>query len=1060
MKKKIAIIALIAISNLANAQLNENQNEFIKVNKNNLLNDEKRFQENKILVFGNFNYYNKNSRHSKSYKKKGTVNPPLRPIGEYKPLTPEVDPLRPIGEYKPLTPEVDPLRPIDKYEPITPTVPPIYKPEIIIWEDGKDITGTSYTLTHDVTTNTNDGLKTIGGEIINEATITVAGEWKYGMKVENGGNGINNGIINASKGVRAIDGGKIINNGLISLTEPNISKVGMQADTSGVVVNEETGVIEIESNGGIWDSGMKTVDGIAKNKGEIILSGGGSIKDGMFAIGNGTIINEETGIIEINSDDGDSYGMNADDDSTAVNEGKITLNGHGIGMTAGDRGVVTNKGRIILNGDGNTTFGMYATGNGTIINEEKGIIEVLNSGDDGSYGLIAHDDSTAINKGTININSKNGIYDSGMYVDGTGIATNEGTINMNGGSYGMNAKDSGTIINEEKGIIEIKDGIWTYGMSVENGIAINKGKIVFNDGYTGKVGMIAIDSGTVTNENIIEINAMNGVGMRANNTSTAINKGTININGDNGIGIEINSGATGINDDLGVINLNANDGIGIKVDGVGSSYVNNGDINIASGTTGNQKIVLSGGATFSNSGSIVTEGEFNTDKMGNGQFIMSDGGSLEAETIKGDIYASGALAMGGYDDIYSTYKMLKTTNLEGEIISNSAMFNADFTENADENGFYDVVLDRKDFNAIVSNEELGKILEDNYEENGDKFKENYYDALKLVTTEKGLNKAAEDSYGMSYYPTLAKQTFEIINDSNQVIVNNVIDNVKYREVDETIAIAGVNVTRLENDSYNDISGYDTDLYSVYLGAEKQLSKNTRIGGIITIGKSDTESKENEGGPREDYYYQGNLYLTYENDERLKFTSMVFGGITDTALERTLAFGSLNETMTDDINNYYLGINNEVSKKYYFNGNYIKPKFEINFTYMMQDDISESGDQGLEIDGVNSISLETGIGLALGRDFYLENRSKINLEGSVTGYAELGDPYKDLDSTFNTLSTDKVKIDGYNNDDFYGEILMGGSYETEDLLTIYTKVGYRIGNDFEGFVGNIGLNYLF
>jgi len=328
-----------------------------------------------------------------------------------------------------------------------------------------------------------------------------------------------------------------------------------------------------------------------------------------------------------------------------------------------------------------------------------------------------------------------------------------------------------------------------------------------------------------------------------------------------------------------------------------------------------------------------------------------------------------------------------------------------------------------------------------------------------MTVEKGIDRAAKDSSGTSYYPTLAKQTFEIMSDSNQVIFNNVIDNVKYREVNEIIAIAGVNVTRLESDSES-ISGYDTDLYSVYLGVEKQLSNNNRIGGIITIGKNDTEFTDTEDGSREDYYYQGNLYYIYENYERLKFVSMFFGGVTDTSLERTLIFENLNETMKDDINNYYLGVNNELSKKYYYNQNYIKPKFEINLAYMMQNDISESGGQGLEIDSVNSISIETGIGLALGRDFYLENRSKINLEGSVTGYVELGDPYKDLDSTFNTLSTDKVKIDGYYNDDFYGDISIGGSFETDDLLTIYTKVEYRIGDDLEGVVGNIGLNYLF
>lgn len=326
-----------------------------------------------------------------------------------------------------------------------------------------------------------------------------------------------------------------------------------------------------------------------------------------------------------------------------------------------------------------------------------------------------------------------------------------------------------------------------------------------------------------------------------------------------------------------------------------------------------------------------------------------------------------------------------------------------------------------------------------------------------MTAEKGIDRTTKDSYGTFYYPALAKQTFEIIRDSNQVIFDNVIDNSKYREVNEIIAIVGVNGTRLESDS-DSISGYDTDLYSVYLGIEKQLSNNNRVGGIITIGKNDTEFTDVES--REDYCYQGNLYYIYENYDRLKFVSMFFGGITDTSLERTLMFENFNETMTDDINNYYLGINNELSKKYYYNQNYIKPKFEVNFAYMMQNDISESGGQGLEIDGVNSISVETGIGLALGRDFYLENRSKINLEGSVTGYVELGDPYKDLDSTFNILSTDKIKIDGYNNNNFYGDISVVGSYETDDLLTIYTKVEYRIGNDLEGLVGNVGLNYLF
>lgn len=62
-------------------------------------------------------------------------------------------------------------------------------------------------------------------------------------------------------------------------------------------------------------------------------------------------------------------------------------------------------------------------------------------------------------------------------------------------------------------------------------------------------------------------------------------------------------------------------------------------------------------------------------------------------------------------------------------------------------------MDRKDFNTIVSNEEIVETLEDNYEGDGNELKEDCYDVLKLALTEKGLDKAVEDSYGTSYYPT-------------------------------------------------------------------------------------------------------------------------------------------------------------------------------------------------------------------------------------------------------------------------------------------------------------------
>ncbi|WP_156877389.1 autotransporter outer membrane beta-barrel domain-containing protein [Psychrilyobacter atlanticus] len=898
-----------------------------------------------------------------------------------------------------------------------------------------------------------------GSTGINEKGATISNTGAYGMNISGIGIGTNKGAISntGNYGMNVVEAGSTgINE--VGATISNTGNYGMNI-SRGIGTNKGT----ISNDG---DDGMRIyATSIGINEKDATISNNGD--DGMNIIYGGTGTNKGT-----ISNDGD-YGMYiAEVGSTGINEVGATIsNTRDYGMLIEKAGVGINKGTISNTGNN----GMTISGS-TGINEEGAIIS--NTGDygmkisggtgtnkgaisnDGDYGIyITGSGSTGINEVGATISN---VGDYGIEITSGGTGTNKGIIS-NDGDYGMHIVRA-TGINEEGATIS---NTGSYRMHIERGgTGINNGDL--DDGSDNYIVMRASSSDSFgKNTGTIDINYSNSIAMNGVLGGSLLNEGTININGDNGVGMYINGGGTATNESGGIINLNSTNGIGIYATGKGSKVVNNGEINLSGNSTdgdktddkGNRNIVLEDGATFLNSGVFRSDGNINFDEMGDGKFIMSSGGTVEADKIEGDIYASGALAMGGYDDVYSTYKMLETNELDGNIISNSAMFDAHFTDNADDNGFYDVVLDRKDFNTIVSNEEIGEILEDNYEDNGNELKEDYYDALKLVSTEKGLDKAVEDSYGMSYYPTLAKQTFEIVNDSNQVIVDNVINNERVRRVGETIAIAGVNTTRLENDSHDNASGYDTDLYSVYLGAEKQINKNTRIGGILTIGKGDTDLNDIKGS-REDYYYQGNVYFTYENEDRLKFTSMIFGGMTDTSLDRTLAFGSLYETMEDDINNYYVGLNNELSKKYYFGQNYIKPKFELNFTYMMQDDISESGDQGLEIDGVNSVSVETGLGLALGRDFYMDNGSKFNIEGSVTGYAELADPYKDLDSTFNTLSTDKVKIDGYNNDDFYGDIMIGGSYETKNSLKLYTKIGYRIGNDSDGPIGNIGFNYLF
>ena len=689
-----------------------------------------------------------------------------------------------------------------------------------------------------------------------------------------------------------------------------------------------------------------------------------------------------------------AIGMGSNQPGSEAINEGIIRNTGAIGMRALNDSEAINRGTIENGGE----YGMIAVNGGKVTNEEGGIIE--NNGPNGMGSSFSG--SEAINRGII----------------------------RNSEDFGMYSLGGGTVINEEMGRIE---NIGNYRMLAfdSDSEAINRGTL--NTRFGGYIVMLGNEGATITNEGTIDVNHNNGIGMRAINGATAIN-------------------ASG-----GVINLNGSNDIGMNADGTGSEAINQGTINLGGGLN-NQIFLATNGGTFTNAGTINSVGALSFNDMGDGRFIMADGGTLEAESLEGDFYASGDLATGGYEDEYSTDGAIRTDNIEGDIISDSYMFDAELTEQ-DNDGYYDIVLTKKDFSTLVENEQLGRILEDSYEDNGDKLKLNYYDALKLISSQEIFEGAVESSYGMNFYPTIAKQNFDVVRSSNRVISDNVLKLDNDLEIGEVVVIGGGSYDLLEENFESGLKEYDLSLYNVYFGAEKQLNKDISLGGILTLGKIDADYNES-GYFRDGYQYQTNIYLRYENDEKLKFTSVLFGGMIDSDIERSLSFEDLHEKMEDSTKDYYVGLNNKLSKRYDIGKNYIEPALEFNITYMMQDDISESGDYGVKIDGVNSTSIETGLGITFGRDIFLLNGNKINLETSAMGYIELGDPYKDLESSFNVLSDEKVKIDGYEGSDYYGDLRIRGSYTTSKLFTLYAEGSYRIESNGDGWGGKVGFIYRF
>lgn len=888
----------------------------------------------------------------------------------------------------------------------------------------------------------NGGLKIEEGALgINNNLIQSKGQ--AGISVSGIGSfGINNGVIENEKrnGIATNDGATSINNGIIR----NKDYFGMQASGEGsVAINNEKGIIENTGNRGLVASNS----GVARNFG--LVNNGKGLS--LYAESNGTVINEETGRVTSSS----KTGIYIKALGTGINKGKIENKNH--------------NGAIVTIG-------------GTFTNEETGVIE--NSGEYGvRVGYVTDGDvkginSTAINKGIIR-NTR----DYGVYVE-------TGKSNFNGNTTIL----SSTFINEESGIIENngKYGVSVKGDATQNigdlkleSHAINKGTIrnkgshgmhtsggIIVNSSTGKIEntgnyrMYGEDYSTVINEGKLAIDGDSQTAIYVDDSSIAINKGEITVNGNNNKAMLAKGGATIINDETGIIKLEGTNGIGLYATGTGSKIENKGTIILSNNNEikgnqenetdakGNTAIKLEAGATFVNSGEFKAEGDLDFSNMGDGKFEISQGGTIEADSIKGNFYASGALTLGSYEDTYSTYRMLKTDKIDGEVKSNSAMFTSKLTEK-NENGYYDIIMERKNFNDILNNNSIANALENSYVQgNSNSKKDKLFDALKLLPTEKALNEATEMTYGNKIYPTIRQQSFDFIKLNNDKIKSNVLSQTNV--TGDIRYIGGVDYSIIDQDSSDSFTGYITKAKGIYLGVDKHLNDSYRVGGIINITDINTNFSNNDR--REDRMYQGTLYGIYDKNNT-NLTSTLFLGKLDGKLNRTISFSTINEKMKGDIDNNYFGLTNQLEHKFDLNYFYIKPKAEANLIVLYQNEINEKGEYGLNIQKESNRSFETGIGFDIGKDIKFNNGVKVSLNQGIMYRYEFADTTKSVDTQLKDVIQDRVKLSENDRKRDSSELVTKLEI-TKNNFGIYGEYKYTISKNQDRQVSTLGLTYKF
>ncbi len=282
------------------------------------------------------------------------------------------------------------------------------------------------------------------------------------IKVDTGSQVVNNGdvdIWNISFAGIWGENSTGINNGNITLSQYDYSSpetsfsepdhMAFLSSSGGSAVNNGTITAKVMEQHSVLNMGSAA--GVADPR---VFNNSVSSMMGMEAYGKGTVLNSESGVIDMHGRG--NIGMLAVDDSAADNAGKITLDTLWVDQndtttlrtdlpssTAIDYGVGMATG---------TNSGGGARSNGVATNQQGGVITVYNAG----AAMAAYGASNmVINQGIINL-EKNGNYDGGL------------GANM---LVGMAVYNRGTAINDKTGVININ---------------VDTGQAFYNDG-TGTI---------------------------------------------------------------------------------------------------------------------------------------------------------------------------------------------------------------------------------------------------------------------------------------------------------------------------------------------------------------------------------------------------------------------------------------------------------------------------------------------------------------------------------------------------------------------------------------------
>ncbi|MGL4801575.1 MAG: autotransporter outer membrane beta-barrel domain-containing protein [Cetobacterium sp.] len=610
------------------------------------------------------------------------------------------------------------------------------------------------------------------------------------------------------------------------------------------------------------------------------------------------------------------------------------------------------------------------------------------------------------------------------------------------------------IIDVERDFIKMEVNGTLVDLTVTDGPLLGLGILSFKNMTEKSVG-VQLNGGKFTNNN-----GTIKVGANSKDTLIGTAYAAIAFEGNNGAQFEINGGKVELDGaSIYATNLTNNSHIVFKGDTSIVSLINGKDVNKALFSNDNTSGHTIEGKLTVNGDLVVTKGnniEISIDENNKlGQLVVNKLQLDENIGVDATKMAEKKLNnLSGENVIVAKDGILGS----GKLISNNYMFDisekrlGQYSENGEE--LIGVDINRKDFNEIVINKELGSILEETYISNIGNQK-GLYSILSQAKNNKEFDNTIKQLTGERNINSLGFQVYNITKELN----NDFYDFSK-----SSLDTNGLNVAYIGNESSVGSStssdGFKRKsngvILSYNMNLEPKINYGVGFGYINSKVNYDTNDSQNK---IETWNFRG-----YRNQEILNtnlFSELSFGLNRSKNSRNVLAKGFKDE-VTGDVKVYTVGLNNNLSKEFKLNDKFrVIPNAGLNLTYMYQDDYKEkSGEFNVNLNSVNSFFVEGALGLDSSYEIYKNNLKSINLIFSGKYAYDFIDKSEKLKENLDILGNNRFTITGRDMDKNSIKLSTGIEFNLNENINLNYSYIREVLNKVESDRHRVGVYYKF